>query len=98
MPAPRPRPGATPVRTRAPPRDSPASRPPDRRFPARRHRPRPFLTPVDRGGLGFAFPVALGAKLGRPEAPVVAIHGDGGYPMNSQEIATAVRHRNGAVE
>src|SRR2546430_1760998 len=41
-------------------------------------RPRTFLTPLDLGGLGFAFPVALGAKLGRPEAPVVAIHGDGG--------------------
>ena len=33
-------------------------------------RPRTFLTPLDLGGLGFAFPVALGAKLGRPEAPV----------------------------
>ena len=28
--------------------------------------PRTFLTPLDLGGLGFAFPVALGAKLGRP--------------------------------
>jgi thiamine pyrophosphate-dependent acetolactate synthase large subunit-like protein len=55
-------------------------------------KPRTFLTPLDLGGLGFAFPVALGAKLGRPEAPVVAIHGDGGFLMNSQEIETAVRH------
>jgi acetolactate synthase-1/2/3 large subunit/sulfoacetaldehyde acetyltransferase len=55
-------------------------------------RPRTFLTPLDLGGLGFAFPVALGAKLGRPEAPVVAIHGDGGFLMNAQEIETAVRH------
>jgi len=60
-------------------------------------RPRTFLTPLDLGGLGFAFPAALGAKLGRPEAPVVAIHGDGGYLMNSQEIETAVRHRIGVV-
>jgi thiamine pyrophosphate-dependent acetolactate synthase large subunit-like protein len=60
-------------------------------------RPRTFLTPLDLGGLGFAFPVALGAKLGRPEAPVVAIHGDGGYLMNAQEIETAVRHRIGVV-
>jgi acetolactate synthase-1/2/3 large subunit/sulfoacetaldehyde acetyltransferase len=60
-------------------------------------RPRTFLTPLDLGGLGFAFPVALGAKLGRPDAPVVAIHGDGGYLMNSQEIETAVRHRIGVV-
>jgi acetolactate synthase-1/2/3 large subunit/sulfoacetaldehyde acetyltransferase len=55
-------------------------------------RPRSFLTPLDLGGLGFAFPAALGAKLGRPEAPVLAIHGDGGFLMNAQEIETAVRH------
>ncbi len=60
-------------------------------------RPRTFLTPLDLGGLGFAFPVALGAKLGRPDAPVVAIHGDGGYLMNAQELETAVRHRIGVV-
>src|SRR5262245_25158819 len=55
-------------------------------------RPRTFLTPLDLGGLGFAFPAALGAKLGRPEAPVVAVHGDGGFLMNAQELETAVRH------
>jgi acetolactate synthase-1/2/3 large subunit/sulfoacetaldehyde acetyltransferase len=55
--------------------------------------PRTFLTPLDLGGLGFAFPVALGAKLGRPDAPVLAIHGDGGFLMNAHEIETAVRHR-----
>jgi acetolactate synthase-1/2/3 large subunit/sulfoacetaldehyde acetyltransferase len=54
--------------------------------------PRTFLTPLDLGGLGFAFPAALGAKLGRPEVPVLAIHGDGGFLMNAQEIETAVRH------
>ena len=59
--------------------------------------PRTFLTPLDLGGLGFAFPVALGAKLGRPEAPVLAVHGDGGFLMNSQEIETAVRHGINAV-
>jgi acetolactate synthase-1/2/3 large subunit/sulfoacetaldehyde acetyltransferase len=60
-------------------------------------RPRTFLTPLDLGGLGFAFPVALGAKLGRPEAPVLAIHGDGGFLMNAQELETAVRHRINVV-
>jgi acetolactate synthase-1/2/3 large subunit/sulfoacetaldehyde acetyltransferase len=55
-------------------------------------RPRTFLTPLDLGGLGFAFPAALGAKLGRPAAPVLAIHGDGGFLMNAQELETAVRH------
>ncbi|OGL17901.1 MAG: hypothetical protein A3F92_05310 [Candidatus Rokubacteria bacterium RIFCSPLOWO2_12_FULL_71_22] len=60
-------------------------------------RPRTFLTPLDLGGLGFAFPAALGAKLGRPEAPVLAIHGDGGFLMNAQELETAVRHGINAV-
>ncbi|MBI2203310.1 MAG: thiamine pyrophosphate-binding protein [Candidatus Rokubacteria bacterium] len=60
-------------------------------------RPRTFLTPLDLGGLGFAFPVALGAKLGRPGSPVLAIHGDGGFLMNAQEIETAVRHGINAV-
>jgi thiamine pyrophosphate-dependent acetolactate synthase large subunit-like protein len=55
-------------------------------------RPRTFLTPLDLGCLGFAFPAALGAKLGRPGAPVLAIHGDGGFLMNAQELETAVRH------
>ncbi|HEX2441069.1 MAG TPA: thiamine pyrophosphate-binding protein [Methylomirabilota bacterium] len=59
--------------------------------------PRTFLTPLDLGGLGFAFPEALGAKLGRPDAPVLAIHGDGGFLMNAQEIETAVRHRINVV-
>jgi thiamine pyrophosphate-dependent acetolactate synthase large subunit-like protein len=60
-------------------------------------RPRTFLTPLDLGGLGFAFPAALGAKLGRPAAPALAIHGDGGFLMNAQELETAVRHGIAAV-
>jgi acetolactate synthase-1/2/3 large subunit/sulfoacetaldehyde acetyltransferase len=60
-------------------------------------RPRTFLTPLDLGGLGFAFPAVLGAKLGRPEAPALAIHGDGGFLMNAQELETAVRHGIAAV-
>lgn len=59
--------------------------------------PRTLFTPLDLGTLGFAFPVALGAKLGRPEAPVLAIHGDGGFLMNAQEIETAVRHQINVV-
>ena len=60
-------------------------------------RPRTFFTPLDLGGLGFAFPAALGAKLGRPESPALAIHGDGGFLMNVQELETAVRHGIHAV-
>ena len=60
-------------------------------------RPRTFITPLDLGGLGFAFPEALGAKLGRPEAPAIAIHGDGGFLFNVQELETAVRERIAVV-
>ena len=60
-------------------------------------RPGTFITPLDFGGLGFAFPEALGAKLGRPGAPVVAIHGDGGFLFNVQELETAVREGIAAV-
>ncbi len=41
--------------------------------------------------MGFGIPAAIGAKLARPEAPVVCITGDGGYMMMAGEMATAKR-------
>ncbi|OBA83881.1 acetolactate synthase [Mycobacterium sp. 1164966.3] len=43
--------------------------------------------------MGFALPGALGVKLARPDAKVLAVVGDGAFLMNSQEIETAVRER-----
>lgn len=43
--------------------------------------------------MGFALPGALGVKLARPEAKVLAVVGDGAFMMNSQEIETAVREK-----
>ncbi|MGO8769790.1 acetolactate synthase large subunit [Mycobacterium sp.] len=43
--------------------------------------------------MGFALPGALGVKLARPEAKVLAVVGDGAFLMNSQEIETAIRER-----
>lgn len=43
--------------------------------------------------MGFALPGALGVKLARPQAKVLAVVGDGAFMMNSQEIETAVRER-----
>ena len=40
--------------------------------------------------MGYGFPAAIGAKLGNPDADVIAISGDGGMQMNIQEFATAV--------
>jgi acetolactate synthase-1/2/3 large subunit len=49
------------------------------------------------GTLGFAFPTALGAKIGNPDRAVVAICGDGGFPYASAELATAVQEKINVV-
>jgi acetolactate synthase-1/2/3 large subunit len=41
--------------------------------------------------MGIAVPGAIAAKLALPERRVVAVSGDGGFLMNSQELETAVR-------
>lgn len=41
--------------------------------------------------MGAGLPSAIAAKLIHPEVSVVAICGDGGFMMNSQELETAVR-------
>lgn len=41
--------------------------------------------------MGFALPGALGAKLARPDAKVLAATGDGAFLMHAQELETAVR-------
>ncbi|MDN5303924.1 MAG: acetolactate synthase large subunit [Fusobacteriaceae bacterium] len=40
------------------------------------------------GTMGYALPAALGAKVGQPNKPVIAIVGDGGIQMTSQELMT----------
>lgn len=42
------------------------------------------------GTMGYGLPGAIGAKIGNPDKPVIAISGDGGMQMNIQELATAV--------
>ncbi len=42
--------------------------------------------------MGIALPGALAAKLVHPEKRILAITGDAGFMMNSQEIETALRH------
>jgi acetolactate synthase-1/2/3 large subunit len=42
-------------------------------------------------GMGYGLPAAIGAKLARPSSHVLAVVGDGGFSMNSQELETAVR-------
>ena len=55
-------------------------------------KPRQMITPGYQGTLGFAYATALGAKVGCPDQPVVAICGDGGFLFTANELATAVQH------
>jgi len=56
-------------------------------------RPRTHITSGGLGTMGFSLPAAMGASFGRRDLPVVSISGDGGFQMNSQEMATIVQHR-----
>jgi acetolactate synthase-1/2/3 large subunit len=61
------------------------------------YEPGTYLNSSYFGNLGFAYPTALGAKVARPDKPVIAISGDGGFMFNSQELATAVQYGINAV-
>ncbi|NHN48078.1 sulfoacetaldehyde acetyltransferase [Halostella sp. JP-L12] len=51
-----------------------------------------FLAAGTYGNCGFAYPAAMGAKVARPDAPAVAITGDGAWGMQQMnEVMTAVR-------
>jgi acetolactate synthase-1/2/3 large subunit len=49
---------------------------------------RQVIIPRGYGGLGYAIPGVLGAKLARPEATVVGLMGDGSFGMSAGELAT----------
>ena len=53
--------------------------------------PRSYLTSSYFATLGYAFPTALGAKVGNPHRQVVATIGDGGFMYASSELSTAVQ-------
>jgi acetolactate synthase I/II/III large subunit len=57
----------------------------------RYQRPNSHITSGGLGTMGFAVPAAMGVALARPDEPVWAISGDGGFQMNMQEIATMVQ-------
>ncbi|MCX4629768.1 thiamine pyrophosphate-binding protein [Streptomyces sp. NBC_01443] len=44
------------------------------------------------GGLGYAFPAALGACIAEPDTPVLAVSGDGGAMYSMADLATAKQH------
>ncbi|WP_217423057.1 acetolactate synthase large subunit [Methanocella conradii] len=53
-------------------------------------KPRTFISSGGLGTMGYGFPAAIGAKIGRPDSEVWDIAGDGSIQMNIQELATAV--------
>ena len=55
--------------------------------------PRTWFVPSGFGTLGFALPSAIGAKVARPDVPVVAMHGDAGVMFTIQDLMTAVEHQ-----
>ncbi len=50
--------------------------------------PNTWINSGGLGTMGFAVPAAMGAKVGRPDATVWAIDGDGCFQMTNQELAT----------
>ncbi len=56
------------------------------------YHPHSYIHSGYQGTLGFGFATALGAKVGRPDLPVVSVSGDGGFMYNVQELSTAVKH------
>lgn len=60
--------------------------------------PRKLLTSGGLGTMGFGLGASIGAKLGRPEATVINIAGDGCFRMNMNELATASRYQVPIIE
>lgn len=56
-------------------------------------RPGRFLAPVDYSCMGYSVPAAVGAALGCPGTPVVALVGDGAFLMTGLEMLTAAAEK-----
>lgn len=58
----------------------------------------PTFTPTHRmnsgvfGTMGVGLPFGVGAKVAKPDARIIVLHGDGSFGMNAMEIETSVRH------
>jgi acetolactate synthase-1/2/3 large subunit len=51
-----------------------------------------WFTSGGAGTMGCSLPMAIGAKLARPDERVWSISGDGGFQMNMQELCTIMEH------
>ena len=55
--------------------------------------PRCFVSSGGLGTMGYGFPAAIGAQVGRPDRTVIDIAGDGSFQMNIQELGTVASNR-----
>lgn len=56
------------------------------------YEPRTHITSGSFSSMGFAVPAAIGAKLAKPDTPVVCVIGDGDMMMSLQELAVCVMY------
>jgi len=49
------------------------------------------IFPRAHGGLGYAIPGVVGARLAKPDAPIVGLCGDGSFAMSAGDLATVTR-------
>jgi sulfoacetaldehyde acetyltransferase len=59
--------------------------------------PRSMLAAMSFGNCGYAFPVACGAKIARPDRPAIAYVGDGAFGISLNELLTCAREKIGVT-
>ncbi len=57
------------------------------------YKPNTFIVDNALASMGAGMPAGIAAKMVHPDRNVLAVVGDGGFMMNSQEIETALRHQ-----
>ncbi len=61
------------------------------------YKSRTFLSPGYQGTLGWGYATSLGAKVAKPDTPVLSISGDGGFLFTAMEMSTAAQNGIGVV-
>lgn len=58
---------------------------------------KPVIFPNGLSSIGFALSASMGMKKALKERPVIAVHGDGGFLLNSQAMETIKRQNLGVI-